>query len=68
VEKLLTVPQLSQLIQFSPKTIYQWVHQGVVPCYKFSKGIRFREKEIDGWIRRRHRRGRNTIKIDLEKN
>lgn len=47
MERLLTIRQLSELIQVSPKTIYQWVHIGYILHYKFLKGIRFREKDVE---------------------
>lgn len=66
MEKLLTVQQLSELIQVKRSTLYEWTHVGFIPHYKFPKGIRFKEIEIVNWLRKRHRGGRNTIKIDLE--
>lgn len=50
MEKLLTIQQLSELIQVSPKTIYQRIHIGFIPCYKLSKGIRFNVLEVEQWL------------------
>lgn len=58
MEKLLTISQLSELLQVSPKTIYQWTHIGFVPHYKFPKGVRFRIIEIENWLKSRKKRGR----------
>ena len=47
MEKLLTVEQLSALLQTSRRTIYDWTHTGFIPYYKFPKGIRFSIIDID---------------------
>jgi len=66
VEKLLTIQQLSESIQYSPKTIYQWTHSGFIPHYKFPKGIRFRITDVEAWLRNKRRYGRKTYKIQVE--
>jgi len=65
VEKLLTITQLSDLLQLSPSTIYEWTHAGFIPHYKFRKGLRFRQADIEEWLRRKKRRGRNTLKLQM---
>jgi len=65
VEKLITITQLSDLIQVKSKTIYQWTHTGYIPHYKLPKGIRFKESDVESWLKKRLRRGRNRLKIDL---
>ncbi len=63
VEKLLTIDQLSELIQVSRKTIYQWTHTGFIPHYKFPKGVRFKISEVESWLKLRRQKGRYTYKI-----
>jgi excisionase family DNA binding protein len=63
VEKLLTIKQLSELIQYSPKTIYQWTHIGYIPHLKLKKGIRFKETEVDLWLSKKRKQGRDKYKI-----
>ena len=53
MEKLLTIQQLSELIQVRPKTIYQWTRIGSIPFYKFPKGIRFRENQVFQWLEKK---------------
>jgi len=68
VEKLLTVQQLGELIQVSPKTIYQWTHIGFIPHYKLPKGVRFSPWRVMGWLSGREKKGRGSMKIDLFNN
>jgi len=63
VEKLLTVEQLSELIQISRSTLYEWTHAGFIPHYKFPNGVRFKEKDIDDWLKKRLRKSRSSFKI-----
>jgi excisionase family DNA binding protein len=66
VEKLLTIKQLSELIQVSQKTIYQWTHIGFIPHYKFPKGVRFRENEVEKWLQNRLKKGRRKYHVDFQ--
>jgi excisionase family DNA binding protein len=65
VEKLLTVEQLSELIQISRSTLYEWTHVGFIPHYKFPNGVRFKEKDIDDWLKKRQKKGRSSFKIPI---
>ncbi|MBL7131477.1 MAG: helix-turn-helix domain-containing protein [Candidatus Omnitrophica bacterium] len=60
MEKLLTVKQLSEIIQVSPKTVYYWAHIGYIPHIRFPKGIRFSERAVFQWLNKRAVRGRNS--------
>ena len=45
MEKLLTIKQVSEVLQVSPSLIYKWVHYGFVPHLKLGSLIRFRESD-----------------------
>ena len=66
MEKLLTVDQISDLIQYSRSTIYEWIHIGLIPHYKFSNGVRFRASDIEKWLKRRKKKGRTTYSLEIE--
>jgi len=63
MEKLLTIQQLSDLLQVSIKTIYQWTHTDFIPHYKLPKGVRFKTVEVERWLERRKRKGRSTYHL-----
>lgn len=65
MEKLLTVGQLSELIQISRSTLYEWTHAGFIPHYKFPKGVRFRTADLEKWLQKRKRNGRIKYKIEV---
>ena len=65
MQKLLTIKQLSELIQVSPKTIYNWTHIKYIPYIKFRKGVRFNENAVMEWLRKKRMKGRNTYKIHI---
>lgn len=67
MEKLLSIDQLSELLQVSRRTLYDWTHTGFIPHYKFPKGVRFKISEIERWLEKRATRGRIRYRIDLEK-
>lgn len=64
--KLLTILQLSDLLQIKPSTIYKWVHYNYIPFVKLGSSVRFREKKIEGWLQKRERKGRISYKIQIE--
>ena len=50
MERLLTIDQLSELLQVKKNTIYSWTFTRRIPFVKIGGGLRFREKEISTWI------------------
>lgn len=63
--KLLTIQQLSERLEMKPRTIYDWVHIGFIPHYKFPKGIRFRISDIEIWLRHRKKKGRGMYRRNI---
>ena len=63
MEKLLTIEQLSEIIQVSKSTIYHWTHTEFIPHYKFPKGLRFKVSEVENWIKRKQCKGRDSYQI-----
>ena len=66
MEKYLTVKELSDLIQISPRTLYEWTHIGFIPHYKLPRGVRFKIAEVEKWMEGRRRRGRNSYKLNID--
>lgn len=62
MERLMTARQVSELIEVRPSTIYQWVHEGLIPYVKLGKCVRFRKDELFRWIDRNHRKERVSFK------
>jgi len=58
MEKLLKIEQVADLFQVSKRTIYDWTHTDYIPHYKFPKGLRFKPSEVERWLGRRKKRGR----------
>ncbi len=49
--KILTVKQVSEMIQAKASTIYAWAEQGQIPCFKINGLLRFDEAEVEAWIK-----------------
>jgi excisionase family DNA binding protein len=48
---LLTIGEVSKLIGIKISTIYHWVSQGRIPCFRLSsRCLRFRYQDIEKWI------------------
>ena len=65
MDKLLTAKQLAEVLQIKPSTIYKWVHYGYVPHIKLGTSIRFKEKKVEEWLKKRERKGRSAYKLPL---
>ncbi|MCK5494246.1 MAG: helix-turn-helix domain-containing protein [Candidatus Omnitrophica bacterium] len=58
MEKLLTAQELSEYLKVKLSTIRKWCHYDYVPFLRLGGFVRFEEKKIDQWIRKRARKGR----------
>lgn len=47
----ITTPQLSKMLNISPKTIYKMVKAGRIPAYKIGGAVRFDGRAIIDWLR-----------------
>ena len=47
---LLTIQEVSQLLQIKRSTLYAWAAQGRIPCFKIHGLVRFRREDIDQWL------------------
>lgn len=70
LEQLLTPQQLSEWLQIKLSTVYKWTHAGYIPVIKLggnARGsIRFSKEDVDRWLKRRSKRGRNTYRLDTD--
>ena len=66
MDKLLTPKQLSELLQVKPSTVYKWAHYRFIPYVKLETSIRFREKRVEEWLKKRERKGRGAYRIPIE--
>ncbi|MHB9141988.1 MAG: helix-turn-helix domain-containing protein [Paludibacter sp.] len=61
MEKLLTVDELSEILQVSKPTIYRWVHWEFIPHYKIGNAVRFEMKAVEKWLKARETKGRKKM-------
>jgi excisionase family DNA binding protein len=54
VKKYLKCEEVAEMLQLSPKTIYNMVFQGRIPCIRLSnKCVRFDPAELEKWLNRK---------------
>ena len=49
--KLISIKELSGIINVKPSTLYQWAELGQIPCLKLNGCLRFDLDEILEWIK-----------------
>jgi excisionase family DNA binding protein len=47
---LLTIKQVSELLNIKPSTLYSWANHAKIPCRKIHGLIRFDQEEIHHWL------------------
>ena len=55
MQKLITVPELAQVLQVKSSTIYTWIRQGKFPHIKAGRLIRFSPEQVDDFLRKGRR-------------
>lgn len=50
MDKLLTISQVSDILQVKKSTIYSWTFTRKIPYVKINGVLRFKEKVISSWI------------------
>ena len=66
MEKLLTVNDMCDLLRVKKPLVYKWVHYGFVPYIKIGGILRFKESQIEKWIKKRERNGRQSYRVDTD--
>ena len=64
MEKLLTVQQVSDLMQISRSLVYKWIHYDFVPYVKIGNIVRFKESELIRWLKNKEHKGRVKYRVD----
>ncbi len=48
---IMTIKQVAEYLQISPRTVYKLVKDGAIPSFKIMNMWRFEQSQIDLWIR-----------------
>lgn len=51
-EKLMTAREVARILSISEKTVYSYVSRNLIPHYKIEANVRFRARDIAGWLKR----------------
>ena len=54
MDDLLTPTELAEYLTVKVSTIYSWTHQKLIPHVKVGRLLRFRQKDIQLWIKHNH--------------
>lgn len=49
--KLLSIKEVSEILNVKPATLYQWAELGQIPCIKLNGALRFDIDEIMKWVK-----------------
>jgi excisionase family DNA binding protein len=62
VDKLLTAPELCDLLRVKMTYVYWLTHQRKIPFIKMQGHLRFRKSDIDNWLKSQEIRNVHTQK------
>ena len=46
----LTLREVAEFLRLSELTVYRLVERRLLPCYRFSRRLRFRRADLDGYV------------------
>jgi len=62
--RLLTAQEIAAFMQIKPKTIYNWVSLGIIPCIRFNRRlVRFELGMVQKWFAEYEQKGRKRHKF-----
>ena len=65
-DRLMTVADLSAVLQVKPSTVYAWSSAGFCPVVKLGSAVRFSRPAIEAWLRSKSRSGRVRRRLEIE--
>ena len=51
MEPLLTVEEAARILRVRKSTLYTWAYRRQIPTQKVGKALRFRQKDLEAWLR-----------------
>lgn len=64
--ELLTVKELAARLKISPWTLRTWCSLKFVPYFKLRGSVRFRESDIEAWLKKNASAGRSRHRLVIE--
>lgn len=52
-DQIMTVEEVATFLKVSQRTVYEWAHNGEIPCGKLGTSWRFKRDEIENWVSRK---------------
>jgi len=65
MERYVGVKEIAEFLGVSPNTVYYWISIDFIPRYRLPKGVRFKLSEIERWMSRRKKIGRDQTRIEV---
>ncbi len=50
---LVTAEEVAALLKVSPKTIYRWAQEGVLPAFREGRLVRFLQTDVEAFVQNR---------------
>jgi excisionase family DNA binding protein len=50
---LVTAEEVAALLKVSPKSIYRWAEDGILPAFREGRLVRFLESDVEAFVRER---------------
>jgi len=64
--ELLTVKELATQLKISPWTLRAWCSMKFIPYFKLRGSVRFRESEVEAWLKKNASPGRSRHRLAIE--
>lgn len=61
-EQILTVKQVAEYLKVNERTVYRMATAGKLPAFKVGASWRFKQAELEQWIKKQHNQEGNQYK------
>ena len=65
-KELMNTAQVAEWLNIAESTVRKWVHYGFIPHVKIGRCVRFREEDIETWLKERTEKGRATLAPEIQ--
>src|SRR5208337_3507888 len=55
MQKILTIPEVAELLKVHPITVYRLIKHGKLPYFRIGRVLRFDAGQLEDWVRVTHR-------------
>jgi len=66
LDRLMTSPEVARILSISERSLWQLTRDGVLPCVRIGRSVRYTARSLEEWIRSREASGGQQRQLPKE--